>query len=111
MAKIYRLAPVRAPAFVTAHKYSSTSLLVKWTRLPEEDFRGQRISYNITYYPAEVESDISFVRVNFTRNTTTLTNLAVYTIYVINVSAVSSGGIGPANTAKAQTDVKGTEAY
>ena len=39
----------------------------------------------------------------------TLTDLTVYTMYVIDVSAVSSGGIGPANTAKARTDAAGTE--
>lgn len=109
--KIFRLAPLRAPAFITAHNSSSTSLLVKWTRLSGGDFRGQPIGYNIAYYPAEVDSDINFVSVNHTRNTTTLTSLTAYTMYVINVSAVSSGGKGPANTVKARTDVKGIEAF
>ena len=45
--------------------------------------------------------------INHTSNITTLTNLTVYTMYVINVAAVSSGGIGPANTAKARTDARG----
>ena len=47
--------------------------------------------------------------INYTSNITTLTNLTVYTMYVINVAAVSSGGIGPANTTKARTDARGTE--
>ena len=47
--------------------------------------------------------------VNHSKNTTALTDLTVYSMYVINVSAVSSGGIGPANTAKARTDAAGTE--
>ncbi|PFX34734.1 Protein sidekick-1, partial [Stylophora pistillata] len=97
-------APLRAPALVTAHNSSFTSLLIHWTQLPEEDFRGQPIGYNVIYYPAEEKSDINSVTVNYTTNTTTLTNLTVYTMYVINVSAVSSGGIGPAKTAKARTD-------
>ena len=45
--------------------------------------------------------------VNYTTNTKTLTNLTVYTMYVINVLAVSSGGIGPARTARARTDAEG----
>ena len=75
--------------------------------MPEEHFQGQTIGYNITYYPVDLESDINFVSVNYTTNTTTLTNLSVYTMYVINVKAVSSGGIGPTNTAKARTEAKG----
>ena len=82
---------------------------VKWNYLLEEDFQGQPIGYNITYYSVDLESGVRFVRVNFTTDTTTLTNLAVYTMYIINVSAVSSGGIGPADTARARTDAAGRD--
>ena len=82
---------------------------VKWNYLLEEDFQGQPIGYNITYYSVDFESGVRFVRVNFTTDTTTLTNLAAYTMYIINVSAVSSGGIGPANTARARTDAAGRD--
>ena len=44
--------------------------------------------------------------VNYT-NTTELINLAAFTTYVINVSAVSSGGVGPGNTTKARTNEGG----
>ena len=47
------------------------------------------------------------VRENFPTNVTTLANLTIYTMYVIHVLAVSSGGIGPANTVEAQTDASG----
>ena len=40
-------------------------------------------------------------------NTTVLINLAAFTMYVINVSAVSSGGVGPGNTTKARTNDAG----
>ena len=96
---------------VIVYNSSPTSLLVQWTRLPEEDFCGQPIGYNILYYPAEVESDINFVTLNYTTNTTTLTSLTVYTMYVINVSAVSSGGIGPVKTTKAQTGAEGMDIF
>ena len=80
---------------------------MKWSHLPEEHFQGQPIGYNITYHPVDLESDINFVSLKYTTNTATLTNLTVYTMYVINVTAVSSGGIGPANTATARTDAAG----
>ena len=105
-------APSRAPDLVTAYSYSSTSLVVKWSHLPEEHFQGQPIGYNITYYtyyPVDLESYINFMSVNYTTNTTTLVNLTVYTMYVIDVSAVSSGGMGPANTARARTDAAGSK--
>ena len=41
------------------------------------------------------------------KNITELTNLSAFAMYVINVSAVSSGGVGPWNTIKAQTDDAG----
>ena len=72
-----------------------------------EEFQGKPIGYKITYYPVNSANDVISLSVNYTANTTTLTNLTVYNMYVINVSAVSSGGIGPVNTAKARTGAEG----
>ena len=66
------------------------------------------MGYKVTYYPDGLESVINLVVVNLT-NTTELTNLSAFTMYVINISAVSSGGVGPWNTIKARTDDAGTE--
>ena len=66
------------------------------------------MGYKVTYYPDGLESVINLVAVNLT-NTTELTNLSAFTMYVINISAVSSGGVGPWNTIKARTDDAGTE--
>ena len=90
-----------------AYNLSSTSLAVKWRHLPENYFQGEPLSYRISYNPIASENNIHVFSVNYTSNTTTLTNLAVYTLYVINVSAVSSGGIGPAKTVKARTGAEG----
>lgn len=95
---------------VAAQNSSSTSLIIKWSHLAETEFQGHPTGYKITFHPANVEKKVNFVILNYTRNTTTLTNLTVYTKYVINVSAVSSGGIGPANALEAQTDAEGTVA-
>ena len=81
--------------------------MVKWSHLPERNFQGKTIGYNVTFYPVDSKSFFNFVFVNYTINKTALTKLSVYTMYVINVSAVSSGGTGPANTAMAQTGVRG----
>ena len=100
-------APTRAPSFITATSKSSTSLMVKWNHLLEGNFQGKAIGYNVTFYPVDSKCFLDFVMVNYTINSTALTNLSVYTMYVINVSAVSSGGTGPANTTMAQTGVRG----
>ena len=92
---------------VVARNSSSTSMVVRWSHLPENILRGQPIGCSITYHPVNLESSFSVLSVNYPTNTTTLTNLTVYTTYVINVTAVSSGGIGPASTAKARTDAEG----
>lgn len=86
---------------------SSTSLIVKWSQLPGEYFQGQPIGYNITYHAVDSKGNVTFVTVHHTVNSTTLSNLTVFTMYVINVSAVSSGGVGPADTAMARTGAEG----
>jgi len=71
--------------------------------VPKQNYQGEPIGYNITYNPVDLENDFKFVRVNYTTNTTNLTELDVYTKYAINVSAVSSGGVGPAKSTFAST--------
>lgn len=93
---------------VIAQTANSTSLVVKWTHLPKEHFRGLPIGYHIAFLPACLESDIKFMNVNLASNSSILSNLTAYTMYVINVSAVSSGGKGPAKTTKARTQAAGT---
>ena len=106
--QIFLSAPSRAPEFVIVQTSSSTSLIVEWSHLPRDQFRGQPIGYNVTYCPIDSENIVNFVNVNFASNNTILNNLTVYTMYFINVSAVSSGGIGPASPAKARTEAQGT---
>ena len=65
------------------------------------------MGYKIGYYPVGLERNFSFVTVNYMTNSTELTNLNVFTEYVINVSAVSSGGVGPGISITARTDVEG----
>lgn len=101
------LAPLRALSLVTVHRSSSTSLVVKWSHLQEEYFQGQPTAYKINYYPENLEREVNFWTVNYTTSAATLTNLTIYTLYTVKVSAVSSGGVGPANTVKAQTGAEG----
>lgn len=79
--------------------------------MPKQYFQGKPIGYNIRYYPVDLKRNaISFI-VNYTKNTAALKNLTIYTMYVINVSAVSSGGVGSGNTTITRTDAEGTEVF
>ena len=101
------IAPSKAPDLVATQNVSSTSLVLEWSHLSEENFKGKPIGYIITYHTVGSDHDKNVVCENVTRNATTLSNLTVYTKYIIDVSAVSSGGIGPANTARTRTDAEG----
>ena len=81
--------------------------MVKWSHVPKQYHQGKPIGYKIIYCAVDSESDFTVVNVNYTTNTTTLTNLSVYTMYVVNVSAVSSGGVGPAKMVITRTDAEG----
>jgi len=70
-------------------------------------FRGKPIGYSIIYCVVDMECDFNVVNLNYTTNTTTLKNLAVSTMYIVNVSAVSSGGVGPAKMVTTRTDAEG----
>ena len=71
--------------------------------MPKQYLQGKPIGYNIVYYPLGFEKNFRILNVSYTTNTTTLTELDLYTMYAINVSAVSSGGVGPAKATFAST--------
>ena len=79
--------------------------------MPKQYFQGNRIGYNIRYYPVDLKRNATFFIVNYTTNTAALKNLTIYTMYVINVSAVSSGGVGPGKMIKTRTDAEGTGVF
>ena len=81
--------------------------MVKWSRVPKQYYQGKLIGYNIIYCVVDMKCDYNFVSVNYTTNTTNLKDLGVYTMYVVNVSAVSSGGVGPAKMVVTRTDAEG----
>ena len=75
--------------------------------MSKQYFNGKPIGYKISYYPVGFERNLSFATVNYTTNFMELNNLTVFTVYVINVSAVSSGGVGPGISTTGRTDADG----
>lgn len=72
-------------------------------------FNGKPTAYQIAYRPVHLERLFNVITVNITKNFVELVNLTVFTEYVISVSAVSSGGVGPGNTTAAKTDEAGKQ--
>ena len=86
---------------------NSTSLAVKWSHIQKQYFQGRPVGYKIVFYPVDRGShDFNSVNVKHSTNTTVLTGLAVGTMYAIQVSAVSSGGVGSAKKILAETSRK-----
>ena len=91
-------APSVAPDSVLADSYSPSTLEIEWAGIPEKSFNGRPLGYNISYFPDGLESDLSFATIAYDFQSYYyhfLSGLAFNTTYVIRVSAVSGGGIGP----------------
>ena len=100
---LFPTAPSRPPDVIFPYNTTSKSLIVKWSHVPKQYFNGKPTGYNISYYPATFEWNVRFVTVDYKTNSTELSNLAAFTIYVIKVAAVSSGGVGPRSMISVQT--------
>ena len=85
----YPTAPGAPPANVTAHPYSTTSIIVKWDQVPECKRNG-----NITKYIVEVfNSTWSEVQsANVSNFSKVIEGLQEYTNYSVKVTAVSAVG-------------------
>ena len=77
--------------------------------MPRKHFNGKLLGYKVTYHPVGLEKNSSFVTLNY-KNTTELANLTAFTAYIIYVSAVSSGGVGPGTSTKAWTEERTDDA-
>ena len=89
---------------VTVYNTSSTSLAVKWSHVHKQYFRGRPVGYKVVFYPVVLGNRyFKSVSVKYSTDTTTLTGLSVHTMYIVEVSAVSSGGVGPVKKTLAET--------
>ena len=80
---------------------------MKWSHLHKQYFQGIPVGYKIDFYPVDLGSrDSNSVSVKYSTNTTTLTGLTVDTMYIVQVSAVSSGGVGPSKKTLAETGTR-----
>ena len=98
--------PSIAPVNLRAHNMSSTSLLVAWEHLPEDQVNGILLGYKVTY---SKYGEIDMRKQNFSAmlNSTILGGLDKFTVYQVNVSAFTRVGDGPEANVSASTDQDG----
>ena len=88
--------PGAPPDNVRGQKASSTSILVQWGIVPEDKQHGEIIRYTIFYWETEkVPQETKEKQVLSPRREETLSGLAKYTYYSIQVLASTSQGGGP----------------
>ena len=101
--------PSLAPVNLRARNISSTSLLVVWEPLPDDEVNGILLGYKVTYRKHE---DVHARKQNRSTvlNYTILAGLNKFTAYDVNVSAFTLVGNGPEASATASTDEDGKKA-
>ena len=98
--------PSLAPVNLRAHNKSSTSLLVAWEPLPDDEVNGILLGYKVTY---RKHKDVHVRKQNLSTvlNSTILAGLDKFTAYDVSVSAFTLVGNGPEGNVTASTDEDG----
>ena len=105
----YFLVPSNAPRQVLVSAKSSKSLNVSWTAVPQEYRHGKihmhKIYISLATQPSKyINSYFAFNPVEYN-----ISDLRVFTLYVIRVSAVNEAGEGPKSRAVTARTLEGGE--
>lgn len=101
--------PSAAPGQVLVTAKSSTSLHVSWLAIPQEHRHGKIRMHNI--YISLATQPSNYITTYFAFNSVeyNISDLRVYTLYVIRVSAVNDAGEGPKSRAVTTRTSEGSE--
>ncbi|XP_074627585.1 protein sidekick-like isoform X3 [Acropora palmata] len=86
--------PTSAPRNVTAYNTSAHSIKVEWIRPDEDRIHGILAGYDVTFTLSHNASAIRRTMICGANTSVVLTNLPVYTLFNITVSAFTKVGIG-----------------
>ena len=105
----YFLVPSSAPRQVLVSAKSSKSLHVSWTAVPQE-YRHGKIHLHKIYVSLATQPS-NYINSYFTFNPVeyNISDLRVFTLYVIRVSAVNEAGEGPKSRAVTARTLEGGE--
>ena len=100
--------PTSAPRNVTAYNTSAHSIKVEWIRPDEDRIHGILAGYDVTFTLSHNASAIRRTMICGANTSVVLTNLTVYTLFNITVSAFTKVGIGNrSGLIQARTDETG----
>nr|XP_023652571.1 leukemia inhibitory factor receptor-like isoform X1 [Paramormyrops kingsleyae]XP_023652580.1 leukemia inhibitory factor receptor-like isoform X1 [Paramormyrops kingsleyae]XP_023652586.1 leukemia inhibitory factor receptor-like isoform X1 [Paramormyrops kingsleyae] len=86
--------PVSAPANITSLNATSSSLVVQWSPIAEEDLRGFLLGYRIYYSENKQENQSIVVQVGHTEHSHVLSGLKQQTVYMLRMSVFTAAGEG-----------------
>ena len=96
-------APSESPSNLTVHREDSTSLVVRWTPVPECCQFGIIKGYHVTL----TDSTSATTTENVTNLEVRFVNLKKFHVYQISVNAFTSKGAGPEVSISMSTDQDG----
>ena len=98
--------PRVAPVVSVSDRKSTSSLMISWTDIPEEDVNGKLLGYHITYKPIKIsdqnvdEAEAKTVTMPASgRNELSLESLSSFTRYNITVAGYTAAGDGKTSEA------------
>ncbi|KAG5670578.1 hypothetical protein PVAND_000830 [Polypedilum vanderplanki] len=101
-----REAPVGKPVTTVAHNTSSTSVRISWKPPPLDTIHGEFLGYRITYRTRDKNPDD--VKEIYIRDSSVesheITNLEIFTQYLVSIQVFNPEGPGPASTVLIMTD-------
>ena len=103
MSIILLSAPTRPPSNLTVHNENSTSLVVRWTPVPDCCQFGIIKGYQVTL----TDSTSATITKNLTNLEARFVNLKKFHEYQISVNAFTSKGAGPKASTSVSTDQDG----
>lgn len=91
------LVPEAPPQNFTGYNISQTEILLSWALVPEDKVSGIVISYNVSYTKAEGDQPAEYRSFNGSTLQAVMDGLEPFTIYKLNVRAVTIKGPGPSS--------------
>ena len=101
--QIFDTTVLRAPRDLCVLRVNATYMIVSWTALSLVEARGYIIYYTVNYWPASNSEDIKSIIVSHNITRVEISHLLFGETYIVQVSASTSVGEGPASVELSST--------
>ena len=101
--KVLNTTVPRPPRDLTVERVNATHMIVSWTTLSLVEARGHIIYYTVNYWPASSSELVIRIIVPHTTTRIEISDLLSGETYIVQVSASTSVGEGPASVELSST--------